>query len=280
MQCGETDTSVGRACNAGFQRLQGACVPCEGGAEFRPAEDIPEGNASSVCRPCQSCSDGQTYEVSPCQPSRDRVCASCTGTCKAGQYVARLCNRTSDTACAACVVNCAAGQYHKTTQTCPGGSGMVDVVLANCDACLKVDACEPGRTFLSGDCAGTETQSNWCQGCSRRTCPDGYYAGGCGGYSDTQCLAHPTCPAAQFLQGASETVAGTCVPCRSCSASGLVQVRPCGRDTDAFCGGQMCHATRGCGTTPQKLAVHCDMLERMDGQGTCGVCPVSYARCA
>jgi hypothetical protein len=253
-------------------------VACQSGAEYRVGEDIPEGNVSTVCKACQSCSPGSTFETGACVPWKDRVCAGCTGGCGAGQRIVRDCNTTADTACAPCVTGCAAGQYRSTLETCSGTS-KVDAVLASCARCLVVGDCTPGVSFLLSNCTGAETQINVCRGCSQLSCAEGFYSGGCGGYRDTTCLPRPTCSAGQFLLGASEIVAGACVPCRSCAAAGLAQVAACGLDKDARCGGQACNFTVGC-TTAQAGdagAYYCDVLPGAgsSAKGQCGVCPVS-----
>ena len=269
-----TDTRwFGRTCNAGYERLPGGtCLQCEYGKQFRVADALlVEGAAVVPCRACTECEAGKTFETAPCLPWKDRVCTPCTGVCRDGQRVVRGCNKTADTACEACATQCAAGQYRSTTATCLAGAGTVDVVLASCRACVTVDQCEPGKTYLSGNCTGRETTINACSGCSSwLACPSGYYRGGCGGYSDTRCLPYPVCAAGQFLDGAGESTPGTCKTCRSCAAAGLSQQQACTAQKDTVCGGQACSLASACPGATQ----YCYLIV-VAPLGQCGACPVS-----
>ncbi len=266
---GLTRRLLGRSCNAGYDRSSsGLCVQCPAGNFRLLPQPVAEGATLTKCAGCTSCQDGVNYETTTCTSTQDRVCSTCRASCGAGNRIQTRCTVTSNTVCVPCATKCPAGKY-LTDDVC-GGSTTNDVVLDNCLACLTESDCAPGRTFLNGLCDGTGKAKNACQGCTPKTCNSGYYSGGCGGLSDTQCLPYRMCKAGEYLSGASGTTDGQCVPCSaSCSVLGLTTVASCSRFADTVCGGDMCGAGKPCIGSRR----FCDYLATPE-QPSCGSCPV------
>lgn len=270
---------LGRSCNAGFQRVGSACVSCVPGVEYRVSETLVEGGVQTPCQTCRACTEGQDYETSACLPWQNRVCSACRITCNTtlSERITGKCTVKADLQCAACAKQCLPGQYLNPGSTKCSGTTTQDTVLEGCGTCLKVSDCEPGKSYLSGNCSGTETKSNQCVVCQSLGCAFPSYSGGCGGYSPTQCLPLTRCPAGEFLNTWGETNDGVCQKCRNCTAIGLKTVTPCTSYQNAGCGGDACNATTNCVSTNNTIH-YCDYLENV-ARPSCGICPVRVFGC-
>ena len=152
------------------------------------------------------------------------------------------------------------------------GTTLVDTVLAGCAACKTVQDCEPGRTYLSKACDGSDLAINTCVVCGSKDCSAGFYSGGCGGLQPTQCLALTQCPAGKFLNKWSSTNDGECETCRNCVAEGKREAVACSALNNAGCGGEPCDASGRC-SSGVNTARFCSFRENAS-LPVCGVCPV------
>lgn len=256
-------------------RVGPSCTQCASG-DYRVAETLVEGQAQTDCRPCSACVAGQDYETSACLSTRDRVCTRCRATCNqtASEYKSKACTTTSDLQCSACVTKCPAGMYMNPGKTRCDGTTSVDTVLGGCSACLTVASCEPGQTYLSKECDGTDLAINTCNVCGSRACDDGFYSGGCGGLQPTQCLTLTRCPEGQFLNQWSATNDGKCQACRNCTAEGKRVVAQCTQRQNTGCGGEPCDEGGRCASTAN-TARFCSHIDTYNASiPVCGVCPV------
>lgn len=265
----------GRACNAGYVRVGDACAQCAAG-DFRAAETLTEGQAQTPCATCSACVAGETYETRACTTTRNRVCSACSATCdqEASEYISAGCTPTQDIQCTPCVTKCPAGTYMNPGKTRCDGTTVVDTVAGGCSACRVIGDCEPGRSYLSNECDGTDLAINTCVVCEGRTCPAGFYSGGCGGLQPTQCLPLTVCGAGRFLTQWSAINDGVCQTCRDCVGEGKYVVTPCTALQNAGCGGEPCDAAGRCAST-NTTARFCSYMGGVL-MPVCGVCPVSW----
>jgi len=261
-------------CNAGFKKnLAGtACEACSQG-KYREAEQNrwEDTGASNSCRDCLACTTGQSFLTRACTTTRNAACTSCTTSCSAGSYKLRPCNVSADLACERCATRCPADKRLSGARC--SGEDAEDTVLRNCVACATLASCNQAGFYLNWLCLGAETVSNECKACSTSlACTVDQYRGGCGGLSDTRCLAYTQCGVGLYLQDETPTKDGVCVACLVCP-EGTSPMRPCTRYLDAVCKGKSCGQNDACPRrTPQnRSAYFCSYDDRY-----CGVCPLGY----
>ena len=133
--------------------------------------------------PCTACA-ANTYQVSGCTSTSNRVCASCaTRTCPLGQFLSG-CGSGSPPSAGSCVA---------CSSTCPPKTFRTAICTATSDlVCSPCHGCDINY-YVSQPCS--ETSDAACALCS--TCPAGQYASSpCTGSSNTVCTA---CATGQFL---------------------------------------------------------------------------------
>jgi hypothetical protein len=221
---------------------------------------------------CEPCTTGVSYHDAQhnavYQGSPANTCLACG--CPDGYFVTGDCTKSANFKCNLC--SCPAG-YYLPTGACPAGITQYNPdYTQTCTRCLTAAECEPGFSFLSGLCAGTERVPNACIICIPKVCDAGYYSGGCNGVTPPTCTPYTACPANQYLIGYSPTKDGECLPCRICSERGLDTITPCGAYSNTICTGEPCYPTKGCSPT-NSTSRYCDYAENEDSP-TCGVCPV------
>jgi hypothetical protein len=286
-------TQGGRICNVGHQRWNDpstgwmckACSAFTGGDFYTPAQ------AASVLYPVYACSlrktcnrspgAGLVVEFEPAKsvsygPSEDRVCTACRTACPATQRISAECADRLDTQCTPCATKCGMNQY-LSAAVCDGTT-RTDTVLLGCLPCQTVTDCVPGVTYHPGNCTGAERSQTVCSVCLSRLCSAGFYSGGCGGFTPTQCLPYTVCRNGTFLLGAGEANDGVCQPCRNCSLVGRAVETACGGQRNTGCGGDRCNATSGCDET-NNTKRYCNYLEDTGTGSLCGVCPVRLFFC-
>lgn len=266
-----------RICNIGYQKYdylsQGfQCRPCSAfGDYYTPA--VTGAFPIYTCTPRTTCKStefepaGLTYTG-----AQDRTCTACRTVCPAGQRITAACSARADLQCTPCATQCGMNQY-LSGATCDGTT-WDDTVLRGCLPCQTVTDCKPGVTYHPGNCTGTEISQKLCVLCQRIQCNAGYWSGGCGGFSPTQCIKYTTCPAGQYLSGTGESNDGVCQACRDCAAIGRAVATPCGGQRNTGCSGDSCNATSGCDSTNNTMR-YCNYVEDTGQGALCGVCPVS-----
>lgn len=265
-----------RDCNAGFQRNPGgtSCVPC-GAGTYREAggNRVVETEPENTCLTCPTCTNGVTYQTAACQANRATQCAACRTACSAGQFKSRACNPLNDTGCTSCVTSCPVDMRLSLGKTCSGNEAF-DQVLAACVNCTRPGTCVSGF-YLNWRCTGSETVSNECRPCSARSCPGDQYAGGCGNFTDTQCISYTICGAGFYLEDESRTRDGVCRPCSSCGD--LPVLVPCTRFNNVICRGDSCGQFTPCPRrTGQNRSGYFCNYGAGAGNEYCGVCPSGY----
>lgn len=277
---------AGRICNVGYQRwaleapssgwICKACSAFTGGDYYTPAQSVPYPVYTCTLRKtCNRNPGAGVLEFEPAPSayglSQDRTCTACKTVCPGGQRISAECADRADLQCTPCAKQCGMNQY-LSGAVCDGTT-RTDTVLAGCLPCQTVTDCVPGVTYHPGNCTGAETAQKVCSVCQSRLCSAGFYSGGCGGFSPTQCLPYTVCKNGTFLLGAGEANDGVCQPCRNCSLLGRAVETACGGQRNTGCGGDRCNVTSGCDET-NNTKRYCNYLEDTGTGSLCGLCPV------
>ena len=236
---GKTD-SCPWDCNAGyyFNSDAGSCVSCRAGVSFSSSLRVTQDDPPNQCTLCQTCTDGLTYQTQACTTVADRVCTACSTPCTGRNYESTACANGVNRVCSACKT-CGPNNY--IFSDC---SNTADTDTTVCQTCNIGSDCPSGLFLPTGNlCTGTETSRNYCQRCSPRACPSGYYLKECSGNDDSTCVPYTTCDSCFYLADRDLYADGVCTPCSTCNTS---VSQPCTQYTDTLCLGEACNSYTPC----------------------------------
>jgi hypothetical protein len=206
---------------------------------FSSSLRITQDDPPNQCTPCQTCTDGLTYQTQACTTVADRVCRACSPPCTGRNYESTACANGVNRVCSACKT-CGPNNY--IFSDCSNTEHDDTTV---CRPCLTGADCVSQTTFLlsTNVCDGTQPTPNHCQLCTPKACNAGYYLQKCASNSDSTCVPYTTCDSGFYLANRDLYADGVCTPCSTCNTS---VSQPCTQYTDTLCLGEACNSYTPC----------------------------------